>query len=153
MRFHQVRETERERVWSETQKWRKNRYFWCKTLFLELKLIEIYIFIHYHFYLWQNWSKAIGFLLTTTTVTIDLLCSWDKSLNIWSRMLQIFLKVTSFTFDSLNCMQLIRSYSFYILVIGQKSFIFLMMCWIIWLSVSKRIKEKGLSWKVSRSTK
>ena len=89
---------------------------------------------------------------------LKLLCSWDKSLNIWSRMLRIFLKVPSFTFDSLNHMQQIRSYSFYILVIGKKSFIFLMMCWIIWLCVSynqraKGIKEKGLSWKVSRSTK
>ena len=53
-----------------------------------------------------------------------LLCSWDKSLNIGSRMLRILLKVHSFTFDSLNCMQQIRSYSFYILGIGQKSFIF-----------------------------
>ena len=34
-----------------------------------------------------------------------LLCSWDKSLNIGSRMLRIFLKVHSFTFDHLNCMQ------------------------------------------------
>ena len=34
-----------------------------------------------------------------------LLCSWDKSLNIGSCMLRIFLKVHSFTFDHLNCMQ------------------------------------------------
>ena len=36
---------------------------------------------------------------------IILLCSWDKSLNIGSRMLRIYLKVHSFTFDHLNCMQ------------------------------------------------
>ena len=87
-----------------------------------------------------------------------LLCSWDKSLNIGCRMLRIFLKVPFFTFDSLNLMREIRSYSFYILVIGQKSFIFLMTFWIIWLCVcynqgAKGIKEKGLSWKVSWSTK
>ena len=34
-----------------------------------------------------------------------LLCSWDKSLNIGNRMLRIFLKVHSFTFDHLNCVQ------------------------------------------------
>ena len=56
-------------------------------------------------------------------------------------MLRIFLKVPSFTFDSLNWMQQIRSYSFYILVIGQKSFIFLMTFWIIWLCVRE---QKGL---------
>ena len=87
---------------------------------------------------------------------MELLCSWDKSLNIGRRMLRIFLKVPSFTFDSLNGMQQFRSYSFYILVIGQKSFIFLMMFWIIWLCdcYNKRaqgIKEK-LSWKVPYST-
>ena len=32
-------------------------------------------------------------------------CSWDKSLNIGSCMLQIFCKVHSFTFDRLNRMQ------------------------------------------------
>ena len=65
-------------------------------------------------------------------------------MNIGSRMLRIFLKVHSFTFDSLNCMQQIRSYSFYILVIGQKSFIFLMMFWIIWLCVCYNQRAKAL---------
>ena len=51
----------RERVWSETQKWRKNCYFWCKTLFLESKLIKIYIFTHYNFFHWQNWTKSNRF--------------------------------------------------------------------------------------------
>ena len=75
-----------------------------------------------------------------------LLCSWDKSLNIGSCMLRIFLKVHSFTFDSLNRMQQIRSYSFNILVIGQKSFVFLMRFWIIWLCVcyNQRVKRDYL---------
>ena len=82
-------------------------------------------------------------------LNIYLLCSWDKSLNIGSCMLRIFFKVPSFTFDSLNCMQQIRSDSFYILVTGQKSFIFLMTFCIIWLCVcynqrAKGIKEKGI---------
>ena len=80
-------------------------------------------------------------------VVWQLLCSGDKSLNIGSCMLQIFLKVPSFTFDSLNCMQQIISYSFYILVIGQKSFIFLMMFWIIWLCVCYNQRAKGIKEK------
>ena len=74
----------------------------------------------------------------------EVLCSWDKSLNIGSHMLRIFLKVPSFTFDSLNHMQQIRSYSFYILVIWQNSFIFLMMFWIIWLCVCYNQSAKGI---------
>ena len=52
---------DREWVWSETQKWRKNCYFWHATLFLELKWIEIYIFIHYHIFCQQHWSKSNRF--------------------------------------------------------------------------------------------
>ena len=106
---------------------------------------------------WALWAAhtLFSWILLKTQ---QLLCSWDKSLNIGSCMLRIFLKVPSFTFDYLNSMQQMRSYSFYMLVIGQKSFIFLMMFWIIWLCVcynqrAKGIKEKGLSWKVSWSTK
>ena len=61
----------------------------------------------------------------------EVLCSWDKSLNNGRCLLRILNKIHSFTFDHLNHMQQIRSYSFYILVIGQKSFIFLMTFWII----------------------
>ena len=35
--------------------------FWCITLVLELKWIEVYIFIHYHFFRRQNWSKSNRF--------------------------------------------------------------------------------------------
>ena len=49
-RFHQVRKTESE-YGSETQKWRKNSLFFdAQPHFLELKWIEIYIFIHYNFF-------------------------------------------------------------------------------------------------------
>ena len=62
-RKNEVPPGQRNREWvgSETQKWRKNRYFWSATLFLELKLIKIYIFIHYHFLHRQNWSKSSRF--------------------------------------------------------------------------------------------
>ena len=143
---------------------------------IELEFIELQKIVHLHWFkrgekaIFMAWhhplSISLAFIsglyqewcLMLTLFNKVLLCSWDKSLNIGSRMLRIFLKVPSFTFDSLNCMQQIRSYSFYILVIGQKSFIFLMMFWIIWLCLRynqkpKGIKEKGLSWKVSRSTK
>ena len=52
---------DRERVWSDTQKWCKNCYFWWATLFLKLKWIKIFIFIHYNFFCLQNWSKSNRF--------------------------------------------------------------------------------------------
>ena len=59
-RFHQVRETERE-FGVKLRNDAKIAIFSGATLFLELKLIEIYIFIHYHFYHRQNWSKSSRF--------------------------------------------------------------------------------------------
>ena len=67
--------------------------------------------------------SILCFVLYSWQIYPELLCSWDKSLNIGSCLLRILLKVHSFTFDSLNCTQQIKSYSFYILVMGQKSFI------------------------------
>ena len=69
--FHHVRETESE-YGMGLRNDETNHYFWCTTLFLELKLIEIYIFILYHFSTDKIDPKVIGFLLTTTTVIINL---------------------------------------------------------------------------------
>ena len=72
-----------------------------------------------------------------------LLCSWGKSLNIGSCL---FCK---FSTKFIWLLKQIRCYSFYILIIEHKSFIFLMMLWIIYLCVYYNQRGKGIIVKSS----